>query len=379
MTRQVLYAGLAGVICLVSLLAGSGIGQVYNLSLIASVTVSAAYLLFPLGRTLYGGYVRRRELLLTLGLVLVIAVWPAVKGYKTLGMEYGWLLLLPYVLGMLSMSQQDVRAIGFTCGVFGLVVVAAKLYFGIFDGWNENTIAMAGFFGCAVCSAAPWTSWGGKIFHKVLLVTMAVMALQLDSRSCVVGVLVLGAFAFGILKPRYFARKTWLRRLMLVSPAIIAVATVLFQNSQIFDSLNAWSMEYFSKPIFNGRNTIWQYGLEQVVKTPWLGTGYINNGYWHNCAITTMTAFGLVGYGLWVWYFENIMMDTQQWENDLCLRSCIIAFLSVMVQQSFELSLVSTDSVMMPYLIIGIMLGRMRYLRSHQRSVNTGSYPSRKA
>lgn len=367
MTRQVLFAGLAAVIALVSLLAGSGIGQAYHLYPITSVLVAAVYALGSVGRTLSSGYVRQREFFLTLGLVAVIILWPATKNNLEQGLEYIWLLTLPYVIGLFALSRRDIQAIGFTCGLFGLTVVAARLVLGIFGGWNNNDIAMTGFLGCAVFFAAPWKTWGQKIFQKILLVVMTLLVLALDSRSCVTGCLILCVFAFGIIKPRIFVEKPWLRRLILVLPAIIAVGTVLFQNSQLFETLNTWSMQYFGKPIFNGRNTIWDEGLQVIAKYPWLGTGVISNGYWHNCAITAITAFGVVGYGIWVLYFENIMADACRWQEDPCLSLCIAAFLTVMVQQSFELGLISTSGSMMPYLILGLMLGRMRYLKQKER------------
>lgn len=363
MTKQLFFAGLAGVISLLSLLAETGIGQAYNLYPITMVVVYAAFLVFPMGRALGSGYAPTREFFLTLGVALVIGLWPATQGYKTQGFEFAWRLALPYVIGMLALSRRDIRTIGFICGLFGLTVVVARLYFGVFENWNRNSIAMAGFLGCAVCSAAPWESWGGKMLHKILLVVMTLMILQLESRSCIAGMVILVVFAFGILKRDIFVRKNWVRRLILLFPILVAVGTVLFQNSQLFDSLNEWSMQYFSKPIFNGRNTIWEHGMEVIGQNPILGTGKIENGYWHNCAITCMAAFGAVGYGLWLLYFENTMSDACQWPEDPCLICCIVAFLTIMIQQSFELGLVSTGGSMLPYLIVGMMLGRIRYLQ----------------
>lgn len=350
------------VISLLSLLSRSGIGQAYHLYPITSLIVAVLFLLLPAGRTLSSGYARRREFFVVLGLVAVFVLWPATKNNMKQGLEYVWLLAFAYVFGQISLSEEDVRSIAFGAGIFGFIVVIARLVFGVFDGWNNNDIAMTGFMGCAVFSVAPWRTWGQKYFHKGMLIAMTLMVLQLDSRSCVTGCLILCLFAFGLIKPRIFVEKTWLRWLLLVSPAIIAVGTVLFQNSQMFTSLNEWSMQYFSKPIFNGRNTIWEEGLQAVIKRPWLGTGFISNGYWHNCAITALTAFGIVGYGLWICYFENIMTDAKRYEGDRCLALCIAVFLTIMIQQSFELGLISTTGSMLPYLIMGIMLGRMRRL-----------------
>lgn len=367
MTRQVLLAALSAAISLLSLLAGSGIGKAYDLYPITSMVVSVIFLLFVVGRTLSDGYVRRRELFLTLALVAVIVVWPAVCGNKLQGAQYGWLLALPYVIGLIPLSQKDIRTICLSCGMVGLAVVASRVFLNVFGNWNRNDIAMAGFFGCAVCSVAPWETWGQKIFHKILLMVMAVLILQLDSRSCLIGTLVLALFSLGILKKGIFSRKRWLRWVVLFTPIAVVIITVLFQNSQIFDSINAWSTQYFSKPVFNGRNLIWEEGLRLVKETPWLGKGYINNGYWHNCALSALTAFGIVGYYVWVAYFENIMVDTMRFQRDTCLQYSIVAFLTIMVQQSFELGLISTTGSMLPYLILGIMLGRMRYLKKQTK------------
>lgn len=363
MTRQVLFAGLTAAIALLSLLAGSGIGQAYNLYPITSAVVMGAYFLFPAGRTLSTGYVRRREFFLALGLTLVFLVWPATQNNFEQALKYIWLLMLPYVIGQFSLSRRDVQAMSLGALMVGFAVVGSNVFLNIFSNWNRNDIAMVGFMGCAVFCCAPWETWGMKIFQKLVLVAMTLLVLRLDSRSCVVGCLVLCVFAFRLINPYVLLKKKWLRRLVLVLPAIIAVGVVLFQNSSMFDSLNELSMEYFGKPIFNGRNEIWQQGINKLMERPWLGKGKIDNGHWHNCAITALTAFGTLGYALWVCYFENIMVDCQRWRDDKCLGLCIAAFLTIMFQQSFELGLISTTGSMMPYLIMGIMLGRMRHLR----------------
>lgn len=366
MTRQLILAAISGAMCLVSLLFGSGIGDAYHLTEISMYTIIGLFVLFPIGKAVTSGFANSREFFLTLLLAAVLVGWPMVNGHKLHGLEYAWLLLIPYVVGQLKLSEDDVRTIGLTCGAFGFVVVAARLWFGVFTGWNDNSLAMVGFFGCAVFSAAPWRSWAAKLLQKILLIAMTLMVLALDSRSCVIGMLVLTVFSFGLLPKELFLKKNWLRRLCLVLPLLLALGTVLFQNSPFFTALNNWSMEYFSKPVFNGRNEIWENGFTKLLAQPLLGDGWINNGYWHNCAMTILSAFGLVGYGLWVLYFEIIMYDATKFEKDLCLQCCATAFLIIMFQQSFELGLVSTGGSVLPYLIVGLMLGRIRYLRHKQ-------------
>ena len=367
MIKQVFLMGITGAMCLLSLLFASGIGQTYHLTELAMYGVLGLFILLPFQKVITSGFANKREFYLTIAMALVFVGWPLVKGNRLQGLEYAWLLLLPYVVGQLKLSEDDVRAIGLTCGVFGFVVVAARLWFGVFGGWNENSIAMAGFFGCALFMAAPWRSWTAKLLQKVLLIAMTLMVLALDSRSCTIGLLVMAVYSFGLLPKEPLLKKNWLRRLLLVLPLLIALVTVLFQNSQVFVVLNDFSMEHFGKPIFNGRNTIWEEGFIKLLDMFWLGSGRINSGYWHNCAMTVLTAFGIVGYGLWILYFEIVMWDATKFKEDKCLQCCVSAFLILMFQQSFDLGLVSTAGSMLPYLIIGIMLARMRYLR-HRKS-----------
>lgn len=367
MTKQMLFAAIAGIMSLLSLLAGSGLGRDYDIYPITACLVAALYVAGPVQYTLIRGHIRLRELLLTLGLLAVVGLWPLIKGYGEIGLEYLWLLLLPYVVGQLSLSREDIKIFGFVCGISGGVILSAYVYLGVFENWNLNTLSMAGFMGCAVCAAVPWESWGEKLFYRILLGCMIVLVLQLDSRSCLLGLTVLLLFSLKILKMDVLLKKDWLRRMLLVLPLLIALAVVLFKNSEIFVRLNAWTMEKFDKPVFNGRDFIWEQGLKDLSRSPLFGSGKLNNGYWHNCAIACLTAFGIVGYGLWVLYFENIMVDAKKWAGDPCLSSCTAAFLTIMLQQSFELGLISTEGSMLPYLIIGIMLGRMRYLRHQNR------------
>lgn len=365
MIKRALIAAMTGIICLVSLLADSGIGMAYGLYEKAMLVIILLFVLLPLARTLLKGEIWLKDLLLFLGLVLVIGLWPMFQGCGDLGIQYGWLLLVPFVIGQIPFSTRDVRAIGLVCGGFAFSVLASNLFFGLFSGWNPNNIAMAAFLGCAVCSAAPWHGGLEKTVHRIFLVVMAFWVLRLDSRSCFFGILpLLCLFAFNIIQPSVVLHHRLIRRLLLVAPALIAVVVVVFQNMEIFNVLNDLSQEYFGKPIFNGRNEVWELGLQILSASPLLGTGYLDSGLWHNVAITMLTAFGLGGYLLWVGLFDRIMEKACAFGQDTVLSGCAASFLSIMFQQSFELGMVSNRGSILSYLLLGVMLGRMRYLQS---------------
>ena len=97
-----------------------------------------------------------------------------------------------------------------------------------------------------------------------------------------------------------------------------------------------------------------------------MGTGYIDGGLWHNVAITVLTSFGVIGYFLWVSLFDRIMEKARSFGPDPVLAGCTVSFLTIMLQQSFELSMVSTQGSIIPYFLLGILLGRLRYLKSAQ-------------
>lgn len=363
MIKQLLIATMSGIICLVSLLSDSGIGQTYGIYEKAMTVMILLFFLLPFIKTLLKGEIWLKDLLLFLGLVLVIGLWPMFQGNKDMGIQYGWLLLVPFVVGQIPFSSRDVRTIGLVCGCFGGAVLASNLFFGVFSGWNPNSIAMAAFLGCAVCSAAPWETGLAKSIHRIFLLVMAFWVLALDSRSCFFGILpLLCLFAFNIVKPAFVLKTRWLRRLLLIAPAIIAVVVVIFQNMEIFNILNDLSQEYFGKPIFNGRNEVWEQGLRELQQNFWLGSGYINSGWWHNVAITVLTAYGIIGYLLWIGLFDRILEKARAFGNDRVLAGCTVSFLSIVLQQSFELGMVSTLGSMMPYFLLGILVGRMRYL-----------------
>lgn len=354
---------LAGcAIALFSLLAGSGIGKAYGLYPKAALLVGALYLLMPVGKAILGNQVHKSELVLFLTLLFTVCIWPLFQGKGFRGFEYAWLLTLPYIFGQFRLNRVDLKWIALAVGGTGMAVVAARGYTSLFGGWNANDIAIMGFFSAAVFFSAPWESPGERLLERGFLLSMLVLMWRLDSRSCLMGMLMLLVLSFGILRPEKLLKSKTLRRTALVFPLIACLTVVLFQNAALFDRLNAWSMELFQKQIFSNRNTIWEEGLAQLKRNFFFGSGSINNGYWHNAAVSALTAFGAVGYGAWLYYFENMFLRAQSRRKDPGVFRGCAAFLVIMVQQSFELGLISTTGSMLPYLILGMVRGRICYL-----------------
>jgi hypothetical protein len=52
------------------------------------------------------------------------------------------------------------------------------------------------------------------------------------------------------------------------------------------------------------------------------------------------------------------------WIKDYIIEGCIVAFLVLYVQQSVELGLFAPNPNLIPYIMLGMMLGRIGYLKN---------------
>ena len=82
---------------------------------------------------------------------------------------------------------------------------------------------------------------------------------------------------------------------------LIVIIVLIVSNTGYYERLNSWSIEQFKKPIFNGREALWQSGVDQLKQHLLFGTKKIGNG-WHNSAThyacMTSTKYNRVGVGI---------------------------------------------------------------------------------
>ena len=98
-----------------------------------------------------------------------------------------------------------------------------------------------------------------------------------------------------------------------------------------------------------------------------LGSGQLQAGYWHNCAISCLMTYGIVGYTVWVKFLYKILASGKGFLKDSYVFGSAIAFCLILIQQSFELGLFAPNPNMIPYLILGILMGRIHYLKSREK------------
>lgn len=59
---------------------------------------------------------------------------------------------------------------------------------------------------------------------------------------------------------------------------------------------------------------------------------------------------------------QRILAKGRKWLDDVIVSGCIITFIIMYIQQSVELGLVNENPNIIPYIVLGIMLGRIKLL-----------------
>lgn len=88
----------------------------------------------------------------------------------------------------------------------------------------------------------------------------------------------------------------------------------------------------------------------------------MNFNNWHNSAIVCLTAYGAIGYILWIGSFNHMLNKAQAWLEDYIVQGCIVSFVVLYLQQTVELGLISQSPSILAYVILGMMFGRIKYL-----------------
>lgn len=228
---------------------------------------------------------------------------------------------------------------------------------------------MIGFFSYAVFAISFFdTEARMKLKFRTVLFVMVSLAYinfaeRTDSRSSTMMIIL--CMLIVLLRLRIFADKNISRRLgwILNIPLILAILIVIVSQMPVYDALNLWSLRNFEKPVFNGREDIWLDGIRKLKEAWLLGSGELQSGYWHNCAIACLTTYGIVGYTVWVKFLHKILVNAKGFLKDSYVLGSVVTFCVILIQQSFELGLFAPNPNMIPYFILGILMGRIHCLK----------------
>lgn len=373
MIKKYSFVLFSVLIWMFALLNGTGFGQAYNTNGILKL------LLIGISLYMFVWQVRsypKIELKMFVYIMIFVGVFIGIsllKRFDFSSMEYIYVFLIVYIISQLKIKRSYMNMVSYIYAALGFSILYIYVYGTALSNWNENSIAMIGFFSYAVFAISFFDA-GLKMKLKFKIVLFMAISLayinfteQTDSRSSTMMIIL--CMLIILCKFKIFSDKNISKRLgwILNIPLILALLIVMVSQLPMYDALNLWSLRNFEKPVFNGREDIWLDGIKGLKTSILIGSGQLQTGYWHNCAISCLTTYGIVGYTVWVKFLHKILASAKGFLKDSYVFGSAIAFCLILIQQSFELGLFAPNPNMIPYLILGILMGRIHYLKSGER------------
>ena len=290
--------------------------------------------------------------------------------------DYLWVYLLIPLIALLPVEKAQMRLVALMYGALGGAVLFLANYGSVFRGWNPNSVGMIAFFSYMV-----FVSSFSEVRNKRAIFALVVYSLIyfswleiLNARSSALFSIAAFLCVFSIIPLRSIVRVKQFLPLVLLAPLLLAVVVVLIRDTPIDTALNLWSWEHFNKPIFNGRENIWAWGFRDWWKAPIFGSGTLN-GSFHNSAVTMLYGCGAAGFVVWVSGTRNMLRRGLAHLDDSVIYGLLIAFLMIWLQQSLELGMVAPQANVVPYGILGLLLGRVKTLENNDGEESIDHHP----
>ena len=355
----------------VNLFNGTGLGYAYKTTEIAIVVCIVCTIFCLASQTLYDGdlIVRPKYFYTIVPLVLVFAGTLYFHGYSLNGLKTLWPFMWVYILSRTRPNPTAFRMTAICYAVLGLIILWIFSYTDIFKGWNPNSIAMIGLFSFLIFTIPFFgmREWRSFVMMPLVGVAYVILLAPTDSRSCMLVIFIQLLMVLRIIPTRKLLDKPKALAIILMVPLFVAIFVVLLSKFGDTTGLTQWSYETFDKPFFNGRDATWALGFRNIIRRPLFGNGLLDTGIWHNSAMATLSSIGIVGYVLWVRLFYQVLKEGLPYLDDICVNGSIVAFLALYCHQSVELGIYSMEPNLLPYLMLGMLLGRVNRLRSEEK------------
>lgn len=304
---------------------------------------------------------------LVLFIVFTFIVIPLVSINSWQGASYLVAFLIVYIVSQGKISPKVIKYSGLIIAGLGLAILLIYVKGSVLSGWNDNAMAMTGLFSFLYFSIYLIETKGKRIFWILNIITYfyLVLLLGLDCRSgmlfsiiAVVGIIYSG-------KTKKIFLHGGFTVFMLNIPLLISLLVIWIAQSDFFYELNLWSLKNYDKTIFNGRDSLWDLSFELLGKTNFIGTGKFLLNY-HNSGVAALSVFGLLGYICWIKYFSLNINRMKRFISDEIVFASLFAFCLIFVQQTVDLGFISPTPNLLPYMILGIGLGRVRLLQRNR-------------
>lgn len=278
---------------------------------------------------------------------------------------YIWVWLIIPIMKMFTVQERQFKLIGFAYGVaaFGILLIGNAT--SIFAGWDGNSVSMVQFFSYTVFMASLADTKDKKNVRRIVIYSIIYLYLinAFGSRSAQLFSIIMLLCMISVIPFRRFYSKSIIV-LALLFPLVIAIVVVLMKDTPMVENLNDWSYEVFNKPIFNGRDALWESGLRTWTKTPFIGNGDMNYVPYHNSSIATLVGAGGIGYLILISACYKILIRAIKWISDSAVYGLATSFLVIWMQQSVELGMIAAEPNVIPYMILGLLYARINTLES---------------
>lgn len=366
--NSILYTIIMSGLWILNLFNDSGLGQAYQTTEKARgiiLTVFIIFIAFEYRNRHF--WIDNRDFIAFGGMVVIFCVVSQIKGYGNMGFYYITTFVLIYLMSRIGVKHRAIKLTGIAYVIMGMAILYIYDFGSVLSGWNGNTIGMIGLYSFLIFLIAFYDS--KDIKSKFIIIAITVIYVRLieptDSRSSIGFAIVAVLFALSIF-PREFIMKTDRRYYWwLLIPLFISIIVVNVSHGSYMQALDFWSLENFQKPLFNGRDELWESGFKILRDNILFGRGTLE-GNWHNCIITVLTAYGCIGCIFWIFSIQRILVKGRKWINDVIVSGSIITFVIMYIQQSVELGLVNENPNILPYVVLGIMLGRVKMLDEYE-------------
>ncbi len=359
------------VLWLINLFNGTGLGMAYQTTERAMLIATLVALCCLAFRTMQDGdiLIKPRYFYILLLTVLSFVSSVLINGRSLQSLEGFWVYLLVYILSFTRPNIQALRYTAIAYGAMGLLVLVVYNYTDILSGWNGNSIGMIGFFSFVVFTIPFFGMQGWRSFVLLPAVGVAYMILiqPTDSRSCILFVVITLVLVLRLIPVKKLLKSKIGLFIILLVPLGVSIFVCLVSMFADVSGLMEWSQETFGKELFSGRDAMWISAYSGIFKQPILGQGSLKIGsYWHNSAVACLSTFGIAGFFLWIKMYHEILKEGRRYLEDTSVAGATVAFLLLYCQQSVELGIIAESPSLIPYVILGILLGRVNYLKQRE-------------
>jgi hypothetical protein len=324
------------------------------------IFIWAVYLFFIRGRR----FIPKMSKASFMGFFLFFILIAYVVSGRWDGATYLISFLTVFCFSNIDLSAKELSVSAFAIGLLGLGLITIYTRTQILSGWNDNSIAMLTLFSFIYFSIFFNSSQQRWIRSACWIMAFAYISqiAGTDSRGSLLFMLLSIVMMFARETTYRFISSSTIRALIVYFPIIIAIVVVWITSQDWFVELDNWSRLNFGKPIFNGRDELWADGFKDIINYPFGRGKFVIN--YHNSAVGCIGVFGIVGYVLWCNFFKRQLSALTEYLEDYTVYACMCAFILIYLQQSVELGFINRMPNMIPYMILGLGLGKVRMYES---------------